>query len=66
MFDCFVRLGIFELMVMVVNLVFDNYFFIYVGKMANIRMRAVSRSWRRSYIDGLRYSRDVDRLWNVD
>ena len=26
-------------------------------------MRAVSRSWRRSHIDGLRHSRDADRLW---
>lgn len=64
--DCFVRSGILELMVMVVNLVFDNHPFTYAGKMANIRMRAVSRSWRRSHIDGLRHSRDADRLWNAD
>lgn len=37
--DCFVRSGILELMVMVVNLVFDNHPFTYAGKMANIRMR---------------------------
>lgn len=60
--DCFVRSGILELMVMVVNLVFDNHPFTYAGKMASIRMRAVSRSWRRSHIDGLRHSRDADRL----
>ena len=48
------------LYVMVVNLVFDNHPFTYAGKMANIRMRAVSRSWRRSHIDGLRHSRDAD------
>ena len=32
--DCFVRSGILELMVMVVNLVFDNHPFTYAGKMA--------------------------------
>lgn len=64
--DCFVRSGILKLMVMVVNLVFDNHPFTYAGKMANIRMRAVSRSWRGSHIDGLRHSRDADRLWNAD
>lgn len=30
--DCFVRSGILELMVMVVNLVFDNHPFTYAGK----------------------------------
>ena len=33
--DCFVRSGILKLMVMVVNLVFDNHPFTYAGKMAN-------------------------------
>lgn len=38
--DCFVRSGILELMVMVVNLVFDNHPFTYAGKMANIMLAA--------------------------
>lgn len=42
--DCFVRSGILELMVMVVNLVFDNHPFTYAGKMASIRMGTVANS----------------------
>ncbi len=64
--ECAEYSGIYALMVMVVDLMFDNHPFAYAGEVANIWMWTVSRSWRRGHIYCLRHGGDADGLRHIN